>query len=231
LVVTVTVAGGMDPVDDYYYVLFSNSGDTQGSTGPVPVVAPPWGNGFAAGTFTSYVEFHSPQPNGSDFGIYSVVPGSINSPNAGAYQGQPINAQISNNTITFQIPLSALATSAIPAQSIKYVQVNFLATNVVPTDPNYSGSKYFDALGDSVQPSSVDDFITIPVSQSAVFQNGQGGLSQEPTGDVASASSNNSFVNIPDSASDVLSGTSPTPPATGTAADLDIVNWSLQVRD
>jgi hypothetical protein len=232
LIVSMTVEGGLDPVDDYYYVLFTNTGNTNSNSGgPVPVVAPPWGNGFAAGTFTGYVEFHTNQPGGSDFGIYSEPSADYSSSSTGNYVGQPINEQVSSNTITFQIPLSALATSTIPTSSIQDLQVNFVNTDVVPTDPNYSGSKYFDALGDSVEPSSANDYITIPVTQSATFQNGQGGLVDEPTGDVASATSSNSFVNIPDSASDVLPGTTVTPPATGTAGDLDIVNWSIQVQD
>ena len=55
ILVTMTVAGRINP-SYYYFVLFNVRQNTTGPTGPVPVVAPPYGNGFAAGAFTNYVE-------------------------------------------------------------------------------------------------------------------------------------------------------------------------------
>src|SRR5690348_7437619 len=48
LIITMTVAHQIRP-DYFYFVLFNNAGDAHGTNGPIPVVAPPWGNGFAGG--------------------------------------------------------------------------------------------------------------------------------------------------------------------------------------
>ena len=68
-----TVAGTINPAY-YYYVLFNvnntPNSNNSGPTGPVPVVAPPYANGFAAGAFTNYVEYNSGVPGGTGFGYY-----------------------------------------------------------------------------------------------------------------------------------------------------------------
>ena len=128
--VTLTVAGQINP-SYYYFVLFNVNG--HGNVGPLPVVAPPFGNGFAAGTFTNFVEFNSGVPGGSNFGFYNISanllqPGFLGGP-ASQYL---VKAQTTANTISFQMPLAALATASTPVNQIQDIQVNFVATNVVP---------------------------------------------------------------------------------------------------
>ena len=206
VIVSMTVAGNLNP-NDYYYVLFNNAGDPTGTSGPIPVVAAyqAGGNGFAAGAFTHYVLYHPPQPGGSNFGFYAISSDLLTS----AYRGQPLQTQTGTNTIQFQLPLSSLATTAYPAGNISSLQINFLATNIVSNDPNYTGPKYFDALGQSNQPGGINDYITISTSGSRLYNDAT--AQNELAGDVTQ------YVN----------GT----PQTVTQPDLDITNWSVEVRD
>jgi hypothetical protein len=112
------------------------------------------------------------------------------------------------NTIQFQIPLSELATSDVPAAQISQIQVNFINTNRIPTDPNDPLPKLFDAIGDARTIGGVNDPLTIPTSQAGLFQNSQL-VPPEPQGDVVQAG-NNTLVSDED-------------------PDLDIVNWTIRV--
>ncbi|HEX5322876.1 MAG TPA: hypothetical protein VFW40_03760, partial [Capsulimonadaceae bacterium] len=67
LIITMSVAGSIN-ANDFYFVVFDVSNDPLGNNGPVPVIAPPWGNGFVAAKVppnatnagaTSFVEFSS----------------------------------------------------------------------------------------------------------------------------------------------------------------------------
>lgn len=210
LILSMTVAGRIRP-DYSYFVLFNSANDTSGTTGPIPVVSTPWGNGFATGRasgngLTHFVRYDPSQPQGG-FGVYAVVPGS--DARTFQYLGAPVQATATNSTLQFRIPLSQLATQAIPAGSLRAIQVNFLATNIIPQDPNYAGTKFFDALGDARQPGGVNDYITVSTTQSAIYQNSDRAL--EPSGDVTEAG-NGVFRPVND-------------------PDLDITDWRVEVRD
>ncbi len=210
LIISMTVAGRIR--SDYsYFVLFNNANDASGANGPIPVVTTPWGNGFATGRtadggLTHFVRFDPSQPQGG-YGVYAIVPGS--SLRTFQYLGAPLQVTTGSNTLSFRIPLSQLATLAAPAGGAQNLQINFLATNTVPQDPNYGGTKFFDALGDARQPGGVNNYITISTAQSAIYQNSDKAL--EPTGDVTEAG-NGVFrpVNEP---------------------DLDITDFRVEVRD
>jgi len=179
------------------------------STGPDPVVTQPWGNGFGAGAFTAFLRYDGSQPY-SNYGFYTVVPGSslevFNGPSAPT-QYTPV--QTGGQSISFQIPLAALGTSALPANQIQYVQFNIVATNRVPVNPTDTNPKLFDALGDPRTPDGLNDPVTIPVTQSGLYQNSSQ-VQPEPEGDVGEWV-NSQFVSNED---------------TG----LDIVNWQIEVR-
>lgn len=212
LTISLTVRGRIRP-DYFYFVLFNVAGDNNNSSGPTPVVAAPYGNGFASGAFTSFVRIDGTQPGGGGgsaasvgYGVYQVVPGSqlrTFSP-----LPSPVQTNTGNSTVQFRIPLSELATQSVPAGSIHTLQINFIATNTVPQDPSYTGTKEFDALGDSSQPGGINDFVSISTLQNGIYTNDRG---LEPSGDVAE------YVNgVPQVVDD---------------PDLDIVNYSIQVSD
>ena len=207
LIVTMTVAGNINP-NDYYFVLFNATSNPVASQGPIPVVASPWGNGFAAGQFTGFVRVDSSQPNGG-YGVYSVVPNT--NLQTFSYLGSPINTTpvtAGSTFIQFTIPLSQLATPSLSASSITAVQMNFINTDRIPINPNDPNTKEFDALGDARIPSQVNDPVTIPVTQSGTFDNATA-LDKEPEGDVTTCG-NGVFQTVSN-------------------PDLDIIDWSVQV--
>jgi hypothetical protein len=188
-------------------------------TGPVPVVAPPYGNGYAAGAFTNYVEYNGGQPGGTNFNFYAVDKTLFNSQPLGT--GYLIQKQAAGNTLTFQLPLAALATSSVSAAAINSLQVNFIATNVVPPNgQDIATAKYFDALYPPQQNgNSYINLIIRDASQTLLtntFTNLGSGVN-ESSGDVAQ------YVNgLPIT----VSGTT----ADGvTTNDLDITNWTIQL--
>ncbi len=222
LIVTMTVAGNINP-NYYYYVLF-NVNNTPGPnnssvTGPVPVVAAPYGNGYAAGAFTNYVEYNSGQPGGTNFNYYAVDSTLFNSQPLG--QSRLIQAQAQGNTLTFQLPLAYLATSSVSADSINSLEVNFIATNVVPPNgQTISTAKYFDALYPPQQ--AGNSYVTLIIRDASqtllanTFTNVGSGVNEGP-GDVAQ------YVN---SAPVIVSGTTSDGVTTN---DLDITNWTIQL--
>jgi hypothetical protein len=208
IIVTMTVAGHIRP-DYFYFVLFNTTNTPEKSSGPIPVVAAPWGNGFAAGEFTHFLRYDGSQPN-AGYVLYAVVPGS--SLRGFTSLGAPIEytpVPGGGATIRFRVALAQLATAGIPPEDIRALQVNFLATDRIPVDPNDPRTKLFDALGDARQPGGVNNPITISTLQSGLYQNS--GVLREPAGDVTEAG-NGTFQSVSN-------------------PDLDITDWTIEVRN
>ncbi len=222
LIVTMTVAGNINPAY-YYYILF-NVNNTPGPnnsavTGPVPVVATPYGNGYAAGAFTNYVEYNGGLPGGTNFNYFAVDPTLFNSQVLGP--GRLIQKQAVGSTLTFQLPLAYLATSGVTADQINSLQVNFITTNVVPVNgQNISTAKYFDALYPPQQAGNSYVNLIIRDANGALLSNtftNNGSGVNESSGDVAQ------YVNgVPI----IVSGTTPDGVTTN---DLDITGWTIQL--
>jgi hypothetical protein len=163
--------------------------------GPVPVVAPPWGNGFVAGSATHFVRWDPLQsPN---YVLYRFRDQTLNE----WFQiGVPINwidVEPQGRTLVFEIDLAQLAPSPAEALLLESLQVNFLTMDRVPQG-TLGGQKRWDALGNSLLPSEVNQWVTIPLRTSGVYDNARFNA-LEPRGDT------------------------PDP-------DLDIVDWSIEVR-
>ncbi len=169
LLVTMTVAGRINP-SYYYFVLFNvnNTPNTNnsGPTGPVPVVAPPYGNGFAAGAITNFVEYNVGVPGGTGFGFYGFSDPKLLQPSYLGTGRYLISAQAVGNTLSFQLPLVYLATSTITVDQIQTLQINFITTNATQLiGENFSTTKYFDALYPPDQ--SGNSFVNILVRTTA----------------------------------------------------------------
>ena len=213
--VTMTVAGNLNP-NYYYFVLFNVNeakGPGTGITGPVPVVAAPYGNGFAAGAFTNYIEYHNGQPGGTNFGFWTISSDLLTPSYLGSSSPYLVQSRAGSSTITMQIPLAALATASTPTAAIQNIEVNFIATNIVPPPGDTLTAKYVDSLYPTNDPNSLNRFIIIPTTQSGIYQNSDQNL--EPSGDVTQYVNGFPITVTPGQLPDVGS--------------LDITDWSVRV--
>ncbi|MDW8105960.1 MAG: hypothetical protein RMK45_00615 [Armatimonadota bacterium] len=179
IAVEVQVAGRIRP-DYVYFVLFNLSNDPTGQAGPVPVVAPPWGNGFAAGAFTHYMRFDGLQPAGG-YALYRIIPNT----NLSVWEylepprlSEPVRPD--SDRLRFEIDLTQLERDANRAAALRFIQLNIIATNRVPLDPNDPAPKVVDSLGDPVL--GVSQYLNLRIDQSRVLRNADTNL--EPRGDV-----------------------------------------------
>ncbi len=209
--VTLTLAGSVNPTL-YYFVLFNING--HGNIGPVPVVGPPYGNGFAAGAFTNFVEYNSGVPTGANIGYYAVSANLLQTSFLGGPSSQYIvQAQAANNTIAFQIPLSALATSGTPLAQIQDIQVSFVTTNVTPPpSDNLDANKVYGTL--QLPGQTGNSFLNIPLETNGTiqpysYQNTTSNVVYQYINGVAQP-----VTNFPDAATD---------------ADLTVTNFSIQI--
>lgn len=219
--VTLTVAGKINP-QYYYYVLFNVNNapapSNRGLLGPVPVVAPPYGNGFAAGAITNYVEYNGGVPGGTGFGYYNFSDVNLLQPSYLGSTGYLVQSQISGNTLSFQIPLARLAPLGTTVDQINQLEVNFVTTNTVNViGDSLSSPKYFDALD---VPSSTGSFVNIIV--------------RTPGGGVQSASYSNAMTNN-ETGGDVSQYVNGFPVTVNAAQfpdvnDLDITDWTIRIN-
>ena len=227
LIVTLTYSGFINP--NYHYFFLLNNAGNQNAPGPVPVALPPYGNGFATGSgantggFTDFVRFDNFQPGNNGYTLYHVV----GDPNRSRFvnEGSPVttvrpdaNDPRTGKQLQFQIDLSQLATdsngAALPpdqavaaARSIRFLQMNIISTDVIPTDLATPVNKQVDSLGDTRSSTGQSSFVVLDVSQNRVYRNsdfiGQGAF--EP------------------SDNDIFGSSTPDP-------SLDLVDWSVEVR-
>lgn len=179
LVVQFRVAGQIRP-DYYYFILIDNDNDAIGATGPTPPVAPPWGgNGFATGSFQSFVEYNGALPFGG-FLVYRVLdPDRLQ-----VFQplGAPLEALISpdRKSVRVVIDFGSIAREGQSPADIRVLQLNIIATDRTPKDPTDTSLKMWDALGDSrLNPNS---YLTVTTDTDRVVRNVD--LQLEPQGDV-----------------------------------------------
>jgi len=195
------------PVNDFYHYFFliRNAADPSGQNGPIPVILPPYLNGFATGQnaatagFTDFVEYSrgQRQPTASGYGLYHVPDGINGDPNRNVFaaRGEPEYAvpPSGGTTLQFELDLSRLAPSPGEpdpnnGQLPRYLQVNIVSTTTTPTDPaNPDPDKYVDAMGDQrLGSGSFNTFLTIDTAQNRIYESSSsvGYLGYEPLDDV-----------------------------------------------
>lgn len=182
----ITLDGPVDPNYVYIVAIRDANDDTGATGGPIPVIQKPWGNGFVAGKATHFIRYDGVQPSGGYLlnkftdlvnlltWIPLGVPYDFITPNPG------------DNRLEFTITLKQLRPPPDDPDDITSLQVNILTMDVVPNDPNYNGSKFWDAFGDSTDFNSINDYITINVQQDRIYRNSV--LQNEAGGDVADPS-------------------------------------------
>jgi len=175
LIVTLRVAGEIDP-SYHYYAAFDVSGAT--APGPLPVVGQPWGNGWGAGSITTYVVYEQSLQPQQGYGVYRFAGPNLTSPTYIGTLPSVVAPLPGANTLQFTIDLGQLATPTVPVDKIDLVNINFITTDIVPQDPNAPVTKHYDALGPGG-----NDFITISVKTNQTYSNSQSNIEQQ--GDVA----------------------------------------------
>src|SRR5436309_9455859 len=114
LLLTMTVDGVIAP-EDFYYLAMDFSGDP--AKGPVPVIGPPWGNGWGAGSITHYVLIHGNQAQ-----VYRIRPNTnlLESD----FIGRPFDyrAPVNSGTLSVTLDLDALGD---PNRSVTVFNVHY----------------------------------------------------------------------------------------------------------
>lgn len=195
------------PVNDFYHYFFliRNGGDPSGQNGPIPVIFPPYLNGFATGQnsasagFTDFVEYSrgQRQPTSSGYGLYHLPGGISGDPNRNVFaaRGEPEYTQspAGGNILRFELDLSRLRPDQGEpdpnnGQLPRYLQVNIIATTTTPTSPTTPDpDKYVDAMGDQTLGSGTfNTFLTIDTSMNRFYESSSsaGYASYEPLNDV-----------------------------------------------
>jgi hypothetical protein len=171
LSVEMRVRGSIN-LNNYYFFAFNAA---EGAPiGPVPVVSPPWGNGWSAGSMTHFVRINASEP--SFYGVYRVDdPQTLLT---ASYVGRPIEYidPRGGNILRFVLDLDLLFPPDKPQP--QQITFNFIATDIVVTDPNWRGRKLVDGLG----PTGTT-FVTIPLQHGRIFRNEDASVPEE-AGDV-----------------------------------------------
>ncbi len=180
VLITLRVNREINP--NYVYLVGLNPSKEVNPTvqGPVPVITPPWGNGFLAGNATHFVRWDPLQS--PEFLLYK-----FRDANLIEYflVGTPVSFQeVSPGTqqLQFELDLSQIAPTVAETNQLVSLQLNFFTMDRVPQGA--TGSKVWDALGNSLLPSEINEYITIPLTGSGVYTNNSF-LDLEPRGDVA----------------------------------------------
>lgn len=227
LIVTMIFSGFINPNYSYFFLI--NNVNDFNATGPVGVFFPPYGNGFATGSgatfggFTDFIRFDNQQQGSRGYTLNHVV-GDLNRSQF-VVSGSPLNSvrpdindPRTGKQLQFEIDLSQLITDAVGrplpgqqaadmARAIRFLQVNFVAAERVPTDVTSEVNRQTDSLGDTRTQTGRSSFIVLDVSSPRIYQNSEflAGVAGEP------------------SDTDVFGASSPDPA-------LDLVDWTIEVR-
>lgn len=180
LAFTITLAREVNENYVYMVALRPSTDPNPPEQGPIPVIAPPWGNGFVAGTVTHFVSW-----------------ANIQSPRYLLYRfrdallidyfalGAPVNyvdVLPGGKVLRFEIDLAQIAPDVATAETYQSLQFNILTNDRIPQGA--TGTKNWDALGDGRLPSEINTPITIPLRTSGTYDNARY-FDLEPNGDVA----------------------------------------------
>jgi hypothetical protein len=174
LVITLKVRSQISTTDSvypglvhHYFVAIDNDNDP--STGPLAAFYSPYGGtGWVTSQdaansvgLTSFIQYDASNPIGY---IYGVLPGSYflnrTSP-------QPlVNVELlDSSTIRFTVDFSQIGTTAIPAEVITQLDINFITTNALPTSAGQViNGREIDGLGPAGQ-----DYITISTTTDQTY--------------------------------------------------------------
>lgn len=170
-------AGG-NGIPYIYMVAMRTSEEAAPTTpGPVPVIAPPWGNGYVAGNATHFVWWDPTAVD--DYLLYKFLDVQLNNR---VIVGVPIaveNVGVGSRSIRFELLLTQLVDAPADAANLRSLQVNFLTMDRIPQS---GANKEWDALGNNSIPSEINSFVRIPLGVNGVYNN-QTAFNLEPEND------------------------------------------------
>lgn len=178
LIFRLVLDGPINPNFVYIVAMRPTVDDPPTSPGPVPVVAPPWGNGFVEGGVTHFVRWDVAQS--PHYILYQFQDDQLINYTE---RGVPISfleVEANGNELMFTLELPQISASKAEAETWRTLQVNFLTMDVVPQGTG--GNKSWDALGDGRLPSEINEYVNIPLRTSGVYDNRRF-QDLEPTGD------------------------------------------------
>lgn len=180
LIFKLTVAREINPNYIYMVALRPSNDPNPPEQGPIPVIAPPWGNGFVAGTCSHFVQWANSLPRKYELFAFRDA-------NLVEYRsiGNPVifvDVAPGDKVIQFELELTQLVAVPADADLLESLQFNFFSMDRIPV--GLTGSKNWDALGDGRLPSEVNFPITIPLRTSGTYDNARF-ANREPNGDVA----------------------------------------------
>lgn len=167
LIFRMIMDGPINPNFVYIVALRPTVEDPPTTLGPVPVIAPPWGNGFVEGGVTHFVRWDVAQS--PRYLIYQFQGTDLIN---FFERGVPISfleVEANGREIRFEIELPQISVSETEADTFRTLQVNFLTMDVVPQGTG--GNKSWDALGDGNLPNEINEFVNIPLKTSGVYDN------------------------------------------------------------
>lgn len=171
-----------------YIVALNDANDPTGALGgPIPVISRPWGNGFVAGKATHFVRYDGFQPGGG-YALYRFT--DLQNLLTWVFVGVPVNFVTpgpDDRFLDFEIDLSQIRRPPQDPMDVRFLQINILTMDRVPTDPNDPREKIWDAFGDSRNPASINDYITIDIQTDRVIRSSDF-PNLEPPGDVGDPS-------------------------------------------
>jgi hypothetical protein len=157
LVLELTVAGRIQPNFQYYFAM-DFEGDQ--SKGPLPVVGPPWGNGWGTGAITHYVVVRGNQAQ-----VFRIVPNSnlLQSESL----GRPFDFQPPSPAFPGHVSVTLDTDTLVPPDTqLAMFNYNIITTDITPLDPQFPGPKLVDAFG-----ATGNQFVQIVLSQNRIFAN------------------------------------------------------------
>lgn len=159
--------GPINPNFVYIVAMNPSTEDLPTTTGPIPVIAPPWGNGFVEGNATHFVRWDTSQS--PRYLIFRFTDASLINY---IERGVPVNyleLEPNGKRLRFEIDLTQIAADKTEADSFRTLQVNFLTMDRVPQGSQTD--KSWDALGNGNNPGEVNEFVNIPLKTSGVYDN------------------------------------------------------------
>lgn len=179
---SVTVEGKINK-DYIYLIALATSKDLNPiqEHGPFPVTEFPWGNGLVRGECTHYIIW---KPNATPpFELYKFVDKDLET---SRFIGSPIVFSSIEpgltNKISFELTTGQLAQgSALKAEEIKSLKVNFITMNLIPnTESDQLISDSLGTIGDPTQRA----WITVPLNANMIYDNIFYG-SKKPSGTIS----------------------------------------------